>query len=227
MNTQPGLLGKKLGMTRFFEENGACLGVTAIQLGPSVVLQVKEVTGKDHYEAIQLGFDEVKQMRRSTKAERGHAAKAKSAAMRFVHEIRLPPGEAKGYLPGQKLGADFFAAGDIVDVTAKSKGRGFAGVIKRHHFAGAPGSRGTHEYFRHAGSIGCRTYPGKVFKGHRMAGHMGDAKTTLQNIRVVAVLPDEGVVLVHGSVPGATNGYVVVRRAVKQNQNQSKKIAGT
>jgi len=207
-----GLIGKKLGMTQVFDEKGELIPVTVIQAGPCTVVQAK-TAASDGYAAVQLGFGD-KKAQRGTKAYRNHCLKAGKGVFSTLREFRTPDGES--YSVGQEITVDnMFKPGDRVDVTGTSKGRGFAGVIKRHGFSGFPGSHGTHEYFRHGGSIGNRSYPGRVFKGKRMAGQYGNERTTTQNITVVAVRAADHILLVRGCVPGARNGLVVVRPAVK------------
>jgi large subunit ribosomal protein L3 len=207
-----GLLGKKIGMTQVFGADGTVVPVTVIQTGPCVVVQKKEA-GRDGYEALQLGFGSRK-AQRVNKPDQGHFKKAGKGAFQVLREFRTEKiGE---YELGQEIkAADLFKSGDIVDVAGVSKGHGFSGVIKRWSFAGFPGSHGTHEYFRHGGSIGNRSYPGRVFKGKRMAGHWGDENVSVQNLEIVEVRAEENLVLIKGSVPGAQRGVVVIRRAAK------------
>ena len=207
------MLGKKVGMTQIFKEDGTIIPVTALQLGPNVVLQ-KKVAATDGYSSIQLGFDD-KKKQRVRKPEAGHAAKAKTEAKRFIREVRLNEKEIENYEIGQVLTAALLNVGDKVDVSGISIGKGFQGVMKRHGFAGFPASHGTHEFFRHGGSIGNRSKPGKVFKNKRMAGHMGDEKITTQNLTVEAIEIDKNIVLVRGAVPGAKNGYITLKASVK------------
>jgi large subunit ribosomal protein L3 len=176
------------------------------------VVQKKEA-GRDGYEALQLGFGSRK-AQRVNKPDQGHFKKAGKGAFQVLREFRTEKiGE---YELGQEIkAADLFKSGDIVDVAGVSKGHGFSGVIKRWSFAGFPGSHGTHEYFRHGGSIGNRSYPGRVFKGKRMAGHWGDENVSVQNLEIVEVRAEENLVLIKGSVPGAQRGVVVIRRAAK------------
>jgi large subunit ribosomal protein L3 len=207
-----GLIGRKLGMTQVFAPTGELIPVTVIQTGPCTVVQTK-TAASDGYAAVQLGFGERKAQRVS-KAFRTHVLKAGKGVFEVLREFE--PGEGESYAVGQELTVDgLFQAGDRIDVTGTSKGRGYAGVIKRHGFSGFPGSHGTHEYFRHGGSIGNRSFPGRVFKGKRMAGQYGNDRVTTQNIEVVAVRPAEHLLLVRGCVPGARNGVVLVRQAVK------------
>jgi large subunit ribosomal protein L3 len=208
-----GLIGKKLGMTQLYTEKGELVPVTVILAGPCTVVQAKTATS-DGYAAVQLGFGETKQQR-ATKPYRQHCVRAGKGVFQFLREFRLE-GVTESLSPGDEILVDrVFKSGDRVDVTGVSKGRGFAGVIKRHHFAGFPNSHGTHEYFRHGGSIGNRSFPGRVFKGKRMAGQLGNVRVTTQNLEVLAVRAAEHLLLVRGTVPGATGGLVVVHPAVK------------
>ena len=207
-----GLIGKKIGMSQLFDDTGNVIPVTVVEAGPCVVVQKKDVE-KDGYNALQLGFGRQKNQR-VNRPLRGHMAKAEKGSFRVLREFRVD--DVSGYEVGQELTVtDFVKPGDLVDVTGTSKGRGFAGVMKRWDFRGFSRTHGTHEYFRHGGSIGNRSYPGKVFKGKRMAGHWGNERVSIQNLRVVAVRADENLLLVKGAVPGANGGVVLVRRAVK------------
>ncbi len=206
-----GILGKKLGMTQVFGPNGSAIAVTVIEVG-SVVLQKKDLEN-DGYEAIQLGFGDVKE-HRANKPEKGHAAKANTAPKRFIREIDgINLGE---YEVGQELKADTFAAGDIVDVSGVTKGKGFQGAIKRHNQSRGPMAHGS-RYHRGPGSLGSIN-PGRVFKGQTLPGQMGGDKVTVQNLEVVKVVEDRNLILVKGSIPGPKNSYVVVRSAVKKNK---------
>lgn len=208
-----GLIGKKVGMTQVYTSGGELVPVTVIQAGPCTVVQLKS-KATDGYAAVQLGFGE-KKPQRATKAYRQHCLKVEKGVFQVLREFRLDdePGELSA---GQELGVDgFFKAGDRIDVVGLSKGRGYAGVIKRHGFGGFPGSHGTHEYFRHGGSIGNRSYPGRVFKGKRMAGQYGNDRVTTQNLEVIAIRPAEHLLLVRGAVPGARGGVVLIHPAVK------------
>ncbi|MBI2986894.1 MAG: 50S ribosomal protein L3 [Deltaproteobacteria bacterium] len=207
-----GLIGKKIGMTQVFGADGSVLPVTVIQTGPCVVVQKKE-KAKDGYSALQLGFGS-KKNQRVNKPEQGHMVKAGKGAFQVLREFRSE--DVAPYEVGQEIKlSDLFKVGDRVDVSGTSKGRGFTGVIKRWGFAGFPASHGTHEYFRHGGSIGNRSYPGRVFKGKRMAGHWGDERISVQNLEVVGVRAEENLLLVKGAVPGAKRGVLLIRRAVK------------
>lgn len=207
-----GLIGKKLGMTELSDAAGRVRGVTVIQLGPCTVTQLK-AEATDHYDAVQVTFGK-KKLSRVSKSERGHFAKSSVAAGVATREFeRRGEGELK---LGQRVAlTEVFKPGDVVDVSGVSKGRGYAGVIKRHHFAGFPNSRGTHEYFRHGGSIGNRSYPGRVRKGLRMPGQMGNQAATVLNLEVVEIIPEDNAIAVAGSVPGADGGMVVVKHAAK------------
>lgn len=208
-----GLIGKKLGMTQVFDPKGELIPVTVIEAGPCTVVQAK-TAASDGYSALQLGFRE-KKVQRATKAYRAHCLKAGKGVFSVLREFRVTDTEA--YAVGQEISVEtLFKAGDLVDVTGTTKGRGYAGVIKRHGFGGFPGSHGTHEYFRHGGSIGNRSYPGRVFKGKRMAGQYGNERNTTQNLEVMEVRTAEGLLLVRGAVPGARDGLVMIRPAIKE-----------
>ena len=207
-----GLIGKKLGMTQVFDPKGELIPVTVIQAGPCTIVQTKTADG-DGYVALQIGFGEQKPQRVS-KAHRNHCVKAGKGVFATLREF--VPAEGETYAVGQEIKVDeVFKAGDRIDVSGTTKGRGFTGVIKRYRFSGFPGSHGTHEYFRHGGSIGNRSYPGRVLKGKRMAGQYGNERVTTQNLEVVAVRPDEHLLLVRGCVPGARNQLVIIHPAVK------------
>jgi large subunit ribosomal protein L3 len=210
-----GLLGKKIGMTQSFDGTGACVDLSVVETGPCVVLDVK-TEERDGYSAIQLGFGE-KRERSTRKPQAGLFAKAETTPKAFIREIRLPPHEASQFTIGQTLTVDqVFRPGEMVDATGISKGKGFQGVIKRHHFGGFKASHGTHEYFRHGGSIGCRLTPGRVVKGKKMSGQMGNKKVTVQNIKVAEVIEDKNLLLLAGAVPGAPDGFLVLRQATKR-----------
>ncbi|MGF1511387.1 MAG: 50S ribosomal protein L3 [Myxococcota bacterium] len=209
-----GIIGKKLGMTQIFDD-GARIPVTAVALGPNVVLQKKTEETKDGYNALQLGFDEVDH-RKVNKPMQGHFKRCDVKPVRIVREFRLDKDVVQGFEVGQFIKADIFQEQELVDVTGTSKGKGFAGVIRRHGMKGAKqATHGTHEQFRHVGSIGCRTTPGEVHKGKRLPGHMGNSRVTTQNVRIVKIDLDKNIVLVRGSVPGPKNGYVILRKAAK------------
>ncbi|MBX7138408.1 MAG: 50S ribosomal protein L3 [Oligoflexia bacterium] len=209
-----GLLGKKLGMTQIFTAEGQSVPVTIIQAGPCFVLDVKS-SDKHGYSAVQLGFGTKKQQR-VNKAETGGFARAGKGAFYHVEEVRCDAEKLGWNTLGQELKVgDIFSAGELVDVSGVSIGRGFQGVVRRHGVKGQPSTRGTHEYRRHIGAIGCRKFPGRVFKNQRMPGHMGNANVTVQNLEVVAVRAADNVILVKGGIPGHKGGMVVIRRAQK------------
>ena len=206
-----GLIGTKIGMTQIFTAEGNLVPVTVVQAGPCTVVQTKTVA-RDRYAAVQVGFGAQKASRVS-KAMRGHVAKATKEAFRFLREFEAADASETELAPGQDVRvADVFTTGEIVAVTGVSKGRGTAGVLKRYHFAGFPGSHGTHETFRHGGSIGNRSYPGRVFKGKRMAGRMGNETVTITNLQIVEVRGDDDLLLLRGAVPGANGGMVIIRK---------------
>ncbi|KYP79697.1 50S ribosomal protein L3 [Ferroacidibacillus organovorans] len=203
-----GILGRKLGMTQVFLEDGNVVPVTVVEAGPCVVLQVK-TPNTDGYESVQLGFADKK---RPTKPEAGHAAKANTVAKRYVRELRGPLSET--YEVGQEVKADVFASGDIVDVIGVSKGKGTAGPIKRHNQSRGPMAHGS-KYHRGVGSLGSIN-ANRVFKGQTMAGRMGHERVTVQNLEVVRVDVARNVLLIKGALPGPKNSFVTVRSAVKK-----------
>ena len=206
-----GLLARKIGMTQVWDENGLIVPVTVLAADTNVVTQIR-TRETDGYTAVQIGFGEI-DGRKVNKPESGHFAKAGVTPRRHVVEIRTEA--IADYTIGQEISPEIFATGDAVDVTATSKGKGFAGVMKRHGFAGVGASHGAHRNHRKPGSIGGCATPGRVFKGLRMAGHMGVETVTTQNLTVHAVDADKGVILVKGAVPGPKGGLVVVRSAAK------------
>ncbi len=203
-----GILGRKLGMTRVFDGNGVSVPVTVIQAGPCPVLQVKDVE-RDGYNALQIGFTEAKE-KHVTKPMAGHLNKAGKGLFRNLRELRLE-GPAE-YKVGDDLTVGIFVAGDKVKVTAKSIGKGTAGVMKRWNFGGSRASHGAEKVHRNAGGIGNNTEPSKVWKGKKMAGHLGAKRVTTINLTVVAIRPEENVILVKGAIPGPKNGLVMVRK---------------
>lgn len=212
-----GLWGRKLGMTTIFDEKGDRLGVTVVEIERNVVVQ-RKTTESDGYSAIQIGFGH-RRPKLVTKPQAGHFGKAGIAPEQFprkVSEIRLDDADVQKFTVGQELSLDFFAAGDVIDVQGVSKGKGAQGVMKRHNFQGFNASHGTHEFFRHGGSIGCRTDPGRVHKGKRMGGHMGADNMTVQNIRIARIDADKRLVLLRGAVPGAKGDLVFLRDAIKK-----------
>ena len=207
-----GILGTKLGMTQLWDENNKVVPVTVIQAGPCVVTQVR-TPEQDGYNAVQLGFGAVK-AKKVTKPEAGHFAKADVTPRKHLVELRTA--DASEFELGQELTAEVFADGEIVDVTGTSKGKGTAGVMKRHGFHGLRASHGVHRKHRSPGSIGGSSTPSKVFKGMRMAGRMGVDRVTVQNLTIHAVDAERGLILVKGSVPGPKGSLVVLRTAAKK-----------
>jgi large subunit ribosomal protein L3 len=202
-----GILGKKLGMTSLFDENGEAIPCTIIEAGPCYVTQVK-TKERDGYDAIQLGFDP-KPERLVNKPLKGHFAKAKVKPVRFVREFRGTNGFPLEV--GAEVRVDLFSQGDTVHVTGRSKGRGFQGVVKRHHFGGVGmTTHGASDRVRAPGSIGASSFPSRVFKGQRMAGRMGFEQVTIRNLRVVKVIPESNILILKGSIPGAINSYVQI-----------------
>ncbi len=207
-----GIIGKKVGMTQVIKDNGEVVPVTVIEAGPCYVVQVR-TPEKDGYRAVQLGFEEVKP-KKLTKGQRGHLERAGVPTLRYLREIRMRSNES--YEVGQVIRADIFQPGERVDIVGKSKGRGFAGVVKRHHFGGGPHTHGQSDRERAPGSIGACATPGRVWKGMRMPGHMGAKRVTAQNLEVVLVDPDRNLLAVKGSVPGPNGGLVIIKEARKQ-----------
>ncbi|UJF16222.1 50S ribosomal protein L3 [Jeotgalibaca sp. MA1X17-3] len=205
-----GILGKKVGMTQFFTENGELVPVTVIEATPNVVLQVK-TNETDGYEAVQLGYQEMREVL-TNKPAKGHAAKAKTAPKRFIREIKdVELGE---YEVGQEVKVDIFEAGDIVDVTGTSKGHGFQGVIKRHGYSRGPMSHGS-RFHRSPGSMGGASDPSRVFKGKKLPGQMGGNRTTLKNLEIMKVDTERNVLLVKGNVPGSKKSLIEIKAAFK------------
>ena len=207
-----GMIGKKLGMSQVFDDTGLAHPVTVLELGPCVVTQIR-TPERDGYSALQLGFGLDKRLNRP---ERGHR-QASGFMSRTLREVDVD--DASEYEVGQVVKADTFAEGDLVDVIGTSKGRGFQGVVKRHGFRGGPKTHGQSDRLRAPGSIGSSATPGRVFKGMRMAGRMGNDRVTVQNLTVLRVDPERNLLLVKGSVPGANDGVVIVRRAIKSRPN--------
>ncbi len=204
------ILTTKVGMTQVFSEDGVLTPVTVLQAGPCVVTQVKTVEN-DGYGAVQVGFGDIRE-KLVNKPKKGHFAKAGVTAKRFLKEFRLE--DAESYTLGQEIKADVFTAGDKVDATAKSKGKGFQGAIKRHGQSRGPMAHGS-KYHRHAGSNGSATTPGRVFKGKHMPGHMGAVRVTVQNLEVVSVDAEKNLILVKGAVPGPKKSLVMLKESVK------------
>lgn len=205
-----GILGRKIGMTQVFSEKGETIPVTVIEAGPCVVTQVR-TTERDGYEAVQLGFGDIKP-KRVTKPIQGHL-KGAGRLVRFMREMATS--DIASHTVGDVVNADIFKVGEKVDIAGTSKGRGFAGVVKRHGFRGGPSTHGQSDRHRAPGSIGSGTTPGRVWKGMRMAGRMGNDRVTVQNLEIVEVDVERHLLLVKGSVPGAKNGLVMVQRAKK------------
>ena len=210
-----GLLGKKLGMTQIFDDHGHAVPVTVIKTGPCKVVQ-KKTSDKEGYNALQLGFDEVQKVARINKPLTGHFNKRSVAPMKILKEFRVNAEDIEGNEVGSEITVEIFEPGEFVDVTGTSKGKGFAGVVKKYGFKGQPASRGTHEYFRHGGSIGQNMTPGRTYKGTKMPGHMGNRRVTVQSLKIVDVRGDTNILLVEGAIPGPTNGYVIIKKAVKR-----------
>src|SRR5690606_28916092 len=203
-----GLIGKKVGMTSIFDENGKNIPCTVIEAGPCVVTQVR-TTEVDGYEALQLGFDD-KAEKRANKSELGHVKKAGTSPKKKVVEFQDFEGE---YKLGDIVTVDQFVEGEFVDVSGTSKGKGFQGVVKRHGFAGVGQStHGQHNRLRAPGSIGAASYPARVFKGMKMAGRMGADKVTVQNLRVLKIVPEKNLIVIKGCVPGHKNAYVIIQK---------------
>jgi len=215
MSLKMGLLGRKIGMTQVFHEDGSALGVTAVTVGPCVVVG-KRTTEKHGYTALQLGFEE-KALRLVTRPDGGLFKKANiEKPLRHLREVRLEAADLDKYEVGKVLRAsEVFKEGDVVDVVGTTKGKGYQGVMKRHKMKGDSATHGTHEFFRHGGSIGCRLTPGRVHKGKRMSGLMGNVKNTSADLVVVQVLAEKDLVLVKGAVPGPANGLVLIKGSVK------------
>ncbi|HRI09709.1 MAG TPA: 50S ribosomal protein L3 [Nannocystaceae bacterium] len=213
MNLQLGLIAKKIGMTQIFLEDGTRVPVTVLAAGGNAV-SAHRTPERDGYIAVQLAYGDKKEQR-ATKAELGHFKAAGVTPRYAVREFRVPVAVQARHPVGTEIPVSIFAEGQLVDVSGTSKGKGFQGVIKRHKMAGEKRSHGQHEFFRHGGSIGCRKTPGRVHPGKRMTGHMGHERVTQQNLKVAKVIADQGLILVKGTVPGANNGYVFIRHAVK------------
>ncbi|MBV8140584.1 MAG: 50S ribosomal protein L3 [Verrucomicrobia bacterium] len=213
-----GLLGRKIGMTRVYNEKGEATPVTVIEVGGNTVVQFKKPE-TDGYTAVQVGFDSQKESR-VTKPLVGHFKKANTEPKKFVREFRLPDGMQ---LDGEwNLSVDQFQPGELVDVIGKSKGKGFQGVMKKHGFAGQPAAHGSKTHRRN-GAVGNRSTPGRIWRNMGMPGHLGDDRVTIQNLRVVQVRPQENVILLCGAVPGSNGSYVVIRPAKKKQETDGGK----
>jgi len=206
-----GIIGRKLGMTQIFRDNGKAEAVTAIEAGPCTVIQVKTVA-KEGYNAVQLGFGETKRLK---SPQRGHLKGL--GQFRYLREFRVDNTETTQV--GEQVDVSLFKAGDLVDITGVSKGKGFAGVVKRHHFAGGPKTHGQSDRHRHPGSIGATTSPGRVFKGMRMAGHMGSSRVTVGHLEVFETELARNLLLVKGAVPGARNGLLLIKKSKGSPKN--------
>jgi large subunit ribosomal protein L3 len=207
------IMCRKLGMTQVFAQTGEAIPCTVLEVSPNVVVQKKTSEGRDGYDAVQIGAGS-KREKLFTKAAKGHFEKAGVALKRHLKESRLTAEEVAELEVGQELGVDRFEQGQRIDVIGKSKGRGFQGVVKRHGFVIKKRSHGTHEYFRHPGSVGAGSYPGRVIKGKKHAGHMGDTRVTIKNLEIVRIDAERNLLFVRGAVPGHNNGIVRVRQAV-------------
>ncbi|KEI05031.1 50S ribosomal protein L3 [Clostridium botulinum] len=204
------IIGRKIGMTQIFDENGKVIPVTVVEAGPCAVLQ-KKTEEKDGYNAIQVGFEDIRE-KLANKPKKGHFAKAGVSLKRIVREFRLE--NIDGYEVGNEIKADVFEAGDKVDVTGVSKGKGFQGTIKRWNFHRGPMAHGS-KYHRAVGSMGAASDPSRTFKNKKMPGHMGHKKSTVLNLEVVKVMADKNVILIKGGIPGPNKGYVVIKNTVK------------
>jgi large subunit ribosomal protein L3 len=206
----PGILGKKIGMTQIFRPDGQVVPVTLVKAGPCVVTQ-RKTPATDGYDAIQVGLMEYVKPARINKPKTGHLKKAGAEGVRFSREFRLGNGNGD-FKAGDKITAEDFKPKEKVDVIGVSKGRGFQGVVKRHHFGGGPDGHGS-MFHRAPGSIGASSFPSRVFPGMRMGGHMGSEQVTVRNLEIVEVDPEENVIMVKGALPGANGSYVMIRRA--------------
>jgi len=208
-----GILGRKVGMTQIFDDKGDVRPITVLQAGPCVVTQ-RKTAARDGYEAAQIGLVEFVKEKRLTQPMKGHLAKHSLPPVKFLREVAIDIEEGKddtAVKVGDKVLVEIFANEKFVDVVGTSKGRGFAGVVKRHKFSGGPAAHG--HMFQVQGSIGASSFPSRVFKGQRMAGHMGDVRVTVRNLRVVGMDADDNLLMVEGAVPGPRNGYVIITRA--------------
>lgn len=216
-----GILGKKVGMTQIFGERGEVIPVTVIEAGPCYVAQIKTIE-RDGYSAVQMGFEDTKP-RRLTRPQMQHLRKSKLPPLRYLREFRAR-GEDLAFEEGQKLTVEMFEEGEWVDVVGTSKGRGFAGTVKRHGFSGGPKTHGQSDRHRAPGSVGACTTPGRVFKGKRMPGRMGNERVTVQGLKVVLVDPERNLLAVRGAVPGANGGLLMIQQARKtQVQKKARK----
>ncbi len=214
-NGKKGLLGRKMGMTQIYTDDGTNHAVTVVDVDSNVVIRVKTDDDKDGYNAVQIGFGPKREIR-TNKADMANFKKAGVGPRKHVREFRLDKNDLTDLEPGQSLSvSDYFNPGDLVDASGTSKGRGFAGVMKRYNFAGFIRSHGTHEFFRHGGSIGTRLTPGHVLKGKKMTGHMGAERVTVQNLEVVKIDEERNLLFIKGGLPGPNGGLLEIRQAVK------------
>ncbi|MBP47217.1 MAG: 50S ribosomal protein L3 [Myxococcales bacterium] len=210
-----GIFGRKVGMTQIFGPEGDSIPVTVVDAGPCSIVKVKKEDGVDGYNAVVVGYGDIKD-KKLNKPKAGFFAKQGVDAKAHLREARISADEAASVEVGQQLDVSYFAVGSLVDVIGTSRGRGFAGVIKRHNFNAPKATHGTHEKFRHGGSLGQNTTPGRVFKGKKMAGQYGNARITVQNLKVVGIEPEQNLILIKGSVPGPNGRLVWIQQAVKK-----------
>lgn len=214
MNKHPGIIGRKIGMTQIFNEKGEVIRCTVVQAGCVVI--GKRTLDKDGYSALIVGLDDAKE-KHTNKAQAGYFKKAGVPAKRWVKELRCSPEHAAKFEPGAVLKVeDVFEVGQYVDAQGRTRGRGFSGVVRRWSMAGSVGSHGTHEYFRHGGSIGTNMTPGRTLPGLKMPGHYGDETVTIHNLRLIKVIPEDQLILIEGGIPGPDGQHVIVRGAVKK-----------
>ena len=216
------IIGRKLGMTQIFTPTGECVAVTVVKVGPCTVVRKKTAESKDGYNALVIGFEDARSAEvngetvyKLNRPELGVFNAAGVEPCKSLHEIRLKASDLDKYEIGQKIQADVFFPGEVIDVIGTSKGSGFTGVMKRHNFRGAKRSHGAHEYMRHGGSIGTTSTPGRVMKNRKMAGQDGNARVTVQNLKVFSIDAEQNLILVKGSIPGANGSVVYVQDAVK------------
>ncbi|MFB6264937.1 MAG: 50S ribosomal protein L3 [Bradymonadaceae bacterium] len=221
-----GLIGKKVGMTQVFDDEGNQIPVTVVDVDSNVVVQLKSQEGPDGYSALKLGFDRAHKLEKEGEEDEWRLSDPEvgvfeSAGIevprRHLREIRVREADLERFEVGEELGADLFGEGEWVDVTGKSKGRGFSGVVRRHNFSGSPKTHGTHAYYRHGGSIGQSADPARVFPGLKMAGQEGNHQVTIQNLRVIRTLPEDDLLAIKGGIPGPKTGLVEVRTAKKKH----------
>lgn len=219
------IIGRKVGMTQIFLPSGECIGVSVVKIGPCTVVRKKSAQGADGYDALVVGFEDArscvfegKTHYKLNKPKLGVFEANKVSPKKSLHEIRLCAKDIDKYEQGQELKADVFAAGEIVDVIGTSKGSGFTGVMKRHNFGGTRRSHGVHEYFRHGGSIGATSTPGRVLKGRKMPGQDGNARVTVQNLKIHEIDLENNLIIIKGGIPGPNGSVVRIQDAVKQRR---------